>query len=137
MILTDNAANLKVLIETLHSFNFTSRFTDNSPHSVKWFLVFNLTFLTFKKVQYRLNKPDSIFPDSDGKVRDYLIDLDGQLVRKFSKRPFLKDILISFQWVTQMGLETPQFFLFKIFQQIRSLEAFKILAKMGRGWQAD
>ena len=45
--------------------------------------------------------------------RDYLIDLDGQLVRKFSKRRFLKDILISFQWVTQMGLETPQFFSFQ------------------------
>ena len=46
-------------------------------------------------------------------ARDYLIDLDGQLVRKFSKRRFLKDILISFQWVTQMGLETPQFFSFQ------------------------
>ena len=32
---------------------------------------------------------------------------------------------------------SPVFFLFKISQQIWSLEASKVLAEMGRGWQAD
>ena len=32
---------------------------------------------------------------------------------------------------------TPVFFLFRISQQIQSLEALKVLAKMGRGGQAD
>ena len=37
----------------------------------------------------------------------------------------------------EMVWNLPSFFRFKKFQQIRSLEAFKISAKMGRGWQAD
>ena len=64
-------------------------------------------------------------------VRDYLIDLDGQLVRKFSKRRFLKDILISFQWVTQMGLETPQFF---SFQNISTNTVARGVQSLGRNW---
>ena len=63
--------------------------------------------------------------------RDYLIDLDGQLVRKFSKRRFLKDILISFQWVTQMGLETPQFF---SFQNISTNTVARGVQSLGQNW---
>ena len=52
--------------------------------------------------------------------------------------PFFRDIKKSFQEVTPIGPEPHQFFfLFKISQQIRSLEASKVLAKIGRGWQAD
>ena len=36
-----------------------------------------------------------------------------------------------------MGLELHHFFLFEISQQIWLLEASKVLAKMGSGWQAN
>ena len=62
---------------------------------------------------------------------------DFQLDQKISKRRFFQDIKDSFQWVIGNGLKPTQFFLFKIYQQIRSLEKFKVLAEMGRGWQAD
>ena len=50
---------------------------------------------------------------------------------------FLRDIEKYFQEFTQMGPEPNHFFLFKISQQIWLLEASKVLAEMGRGWQAD
>ena len=58
------------------------------------------------------------------------------LVRKISKRYFLRDIEKSFREVTPMGLEPHHFFLFEIFQQIWLQEASKVLAKMGCDWQA-
>ena len=63
--------------------------------------------------------------------RDYLIDLDGQLVRKFSKRRFLKDILISFQWITQMGLETLKFFSFQNISTNTVARGVQILGRYG------
>ena len=61
--------------------------------------------------------------------------LDGHKAsQKITKRHFFQDI---FYWVTGIGLKTTQFFLFKKSQQIRSLDAFKVLAEMGRDWQAD
>ena len=62
---------------------------------------------------------------------------DLLLVRKISKRRFLRDIEKSFQEVTPLGPEPQHFFRFKISQQIWLIEASKVLAKMGRGWQAD
>ena len=56
--------------------------------------------------------------------------------KKF-KTPFFKDIEKSFQEVILMGPEPHHFFLFEISQQIWLLEASKVSAKMGRGWQAD
>ena len=53
------------------------------------------------------------------------------------KTPFLRDIEKSFQEVTPMGPEPHHFFLFEISQQIWLLEASKVSAKMGHGWQAD
>ena len=64
--------------------------------------------------------------------------VDPQAFPKNQKRHFFRDIEKSFQEVTPIGPEPQQFFfLFRISQQIRSLEASKVLAKMGRGWQAD
>ena len=63
--------------------------------------------------------------------------MDLLLVRKISKRHFLRDIGKSFQEVTPIGQETHRFFLFEISQQIQSLETSKVLAEMGRGWQAE
>ena len=63
--------------------------------------------------------------------------LDTLLVRKISKRHFLKDIKNSFQEVTQIDPEPRHFFLFQISQQIELLQTSKILAEMGRSWQAD
>ena len=64
--------------------------------------------------------------------------VDLLLVQKISKRHFLRDIGKSFQEVTPMGAEPRHFFfLFKISQQIWLLEASKVSAEMGRGWQAD
>ena len=74
---------------------------------------------------------------SMGSSRGHRYYLDTLLVRKISKRHFLKDIENSFQEVTQIGPEPPHFFLFQISQQIELLETSKILAKMGRSWQAD
>ena len=54
---------------------------------------------------------------------------------KNCKTPFFGDIEKSFHEVTHIGLEPHQFFLFKIYQQIQLLEASKVLAEMGRGWQ--
>ena len=52
--------------------------------------------------------------------------------------PFLKDIEKSFQEITPMGPEPHHFsFLFEISQQLWLLEASKVLAEMGRGWQDD
>ena len=50
------------------------------------------------------------------------------------KTPFLRDVEKSYQKVTP---EPHYFFLLRISQQIQSLKAFKVLAKMGRCWQAD
>ena len=66
-----------------------------------------------------------------------IVKVDPLLVRKISKRHFLKDIEKSFQEVTLMGPEPHHFFLFEISQQIWLLEASKVSAKMGRGRQAD
>ena len=63
--------------------------------------------------------------------------MDPLAFRKISKRHFLIDIEKSFQELTPKGPEPHLFFLFKISQQIWSLEASKILAEMGCGWQAD
>ena len=63
--------------------------------------------------------------------------MDRQAFEKIAKRHFFQDIQISSQWVPGIGLKTAQFFLFKKSQQIRSLEAFKISANIGRGGQAD
>ena len=63
--------------------------------------------------------------------------MDGLAFQKIGKRHFFQDIQNSFKWVTGIGLKLPHFFLFKISQQIRSLEAFKVLAEMGRGGQAN
>ena len=64
--------------------------------------------------------------------------LDPQVLGKIAKRHFFQDIQNSFNWATGIGLEPHQnFFQKKRFQQIRSLEPSKVLAKMGRGGQAD
>ena len=63
--------------------------------------------------------------------------MDLLLVPKILKCHFLRDIEKSFQEVTPIGPELHQIFLFRISQQIRSLEASKVLAKTGCGWQAD
>ena len=66
-----------------------------------------------------------------------IVKVDSLLVQKISKCHFFRDIEKSFKEVTPIGLEPHNFFLLKISQQIRSLEASKVLAEMGRGWQAD
>ena len=69
-------------------------------------------------------------------MRGHRYYLDTLLVR-ISKLHFLKDIANSFHQVTHIGLETHQiFFIFKVSQQIQTLEMSKVLAEMGRGWQA-
>ena len=66
-----------------------------------------------------------------------IVKVDPSLVRKISKRHFLRDIEKSFQEDTPMGPEPRQFFfLFEISQQIWLLEAYKVSGKMGCGWQA-
>ena len=71
-------------------------------------------------------------------IRGHRYYLDTLLVRKIPKHHFLKDIENSFQEVTQIGPEPRHFFfLFQISQQIELLDTSKILAKMGRSWQAD
>ena len=62
--------------------------------------------------------------------------LDALAGPKKSKHLFLDGIENSLHEVTHIGLEPHQFFLFEKFQQIQLLEAFKVLAKIGRGWQA-
>ena len=64
------------------------------------------------------------------------MNLSGHLTRlKNFIMLFLKDIEDSFHEVTHMGLEAHHFFLSS--QQIRSLETFKVSAKIGRSWHAD
>ena len=63
--------------------------------------------------------------------------LDQQLDQKIAKRHFFQDTSNSFQWATGIGLEPHPDFFQKKFQQIQSLEPSKILAQMGRCWQAD
>ena len=65
-----------------------------------------------------------------------IVKVDPQAFQKNQKHHFFRDIEKSFQEVTPIGPEPHQFFLFKMSQQIRSLEASKVLAKMGCGWQA-
>ena len=64
-----------------------------------------------------------------------IVKVDALAWQKNSKRHFLRDISKSFQQVTPIGPEPHQFF--QISQQIWLLEASKVLAKIGRGWQAD
>ena len=66
-----------------------------------------------------------------------IVKVDPQAFQKNQKRHFFRDIEQSFQEVTSIVPEPRQFFLFEISQQIQLLEASKILAKMGCGWQAD
>ena len=66
-----------------------------------------------------------------------IVKVDILPVQKISKRHFLRGSEKSFQVVTPIGLEPHHFFLLKISQQIRSLEASKVLAEMGRDCQAD
>ena len=40
-------------------------------------------------------------------------DMDPQLIPKIQKCHFLRDIMISFQWMTQIGLEWHQNFYFE------------------------
>ena len=63
--------------------------------------------------------------------------LDPQVFGKIAKRHFFQDIQNSFNWATGIGLEPHQNFFRKKFQQMRSLEPSKILAKTGCCWQAD
>ena len=64
--------------------------------------------------------------------------MDPPAFQKISKCHFLGDIEKSFQEVTPIGPEPHHFFfLFKLSQQIQSLEASKFLAEMGLGGQAD
>ena len=53
---------------------------------------------------------------------------DSTVVRKISKRHFFQDIKNSFHGVTQIGLKPHQNFLNFFFQQIWSLEEFKVFA---------
>ena len=66
-----------------------------------------------------------------------IVKVDPQAFQKNQKRHFFRYIEKSFQELTPIGPEPHRFFLFEISQQIRSLEASKVLAKMGLGWQAD
>ena len=63
--------------------------------------------------------------------------LDPQVLGKIAKRHFFQDIQHSFNWATGIGLEPHQKKFEKKFQQIPPLEPSKILAEMGRCWQAD
>ena len=58
--------------------------------------------------------------------KNHWIYLDGRLVQKISKRHFFQDIKNSFHGVTQMGLKPHQNFFQFFFQQIWSLEKFKV-----------
>ena len=62
-----------------------------------------------------------------------IMKVDLLFFQKISKHNFKKDI----QEVTPMGPEPRHFFLFKTSQQLWLLEASKVLAKMGCGWQTD
>ena len=67
-----------------------------------------------------------------------IVKVDPQPFQKNQKTPFFRDIEKPFQEVTPIGPEPDQFFfLFRISQQIQLLEASKVLAEMGCGWQAD
>ena len=57
------------------------------------------------------------------------VDLLLAIFKEILQNPF-KQLL---QWVKNLAI----FFLFKISQQIWLLEASKVSAKMGRGWQAN
>ena len=54
--------------------------------------------------------------------------LDPALIQKISKRHFFQDIKNSFHGVTQMVLKPHQIFFQFFFQQIWSLEEFKVFA---------
>ena len=54
--------------------------------------------------------------------------LDDLLVPKISKRHFFHDIKNSFHGVTRVGLEPHQNFFQNFFQQLWSLEEFKVFA---------
>ena len=66
-----------------------------------------------------------------------IVKVDLLLVQKISKRHLMRYVEKPFQEVTPMGPEPHHFFLFEISEQIWLLEAYKVSAKMGRGWQAD
>ena len=66
-----------------------------------------------------------------------IVKVDPQAFQKNQKGHFFRDIEKSFQEVTPIALEPHHFFLLKISQQIWSLDAPNVLAKMSRGWQAD
>ena len=66
-----------------------------------------------------------------------IVKVDPQAFQKNQIRHFFRDIEKSFQEVTPICQEPHHFFLLEISQQIQSLEASKLLAEMGRGWQAD
>ena len=66
-----------------------------------------------------------------------IMKMDTLARSKISKCHFSKDIENSFHEATHIGLEPHQFFfLFRISQQIQSLETSKVLAEMAHGWQA-
>ena len=52
--------------------------------------------------------------------------LDSAVIRKISKRHFFRDIENSFHGVTQIGLKPHQNFFPIFFQQILSLQEFKV-----------
>ena len=63
--------------------------------------------------------------------------IDSSLAQKISKLPCLKSTENSFHEDTQKGLDPCHLFLFKISQQIWSLEAAKVFAKMGCSWHVN
>ena len=61
-----------------------------------------------------------------------ILKVDPLAFQKISKRHFLRDIEKSFEEVIPMGPELHHSFLFRIPRQIQSLEALKVLAKIGK-----
>ena len=60
-----------------------------------------------------------------------------RLFKKIKNAIFLEALKNPFKRLLQQVQNLTSFFLFRISQQIRSLEASKVSAEMGRGWQAD
>ena len=71
-----------------------------------------------------------------GYIVDYVM-VDRQDFEKFENAIFSRysKFLLMCDW--KWSKAYPVFFLFKISQQIQSLEAFKVWAEIGCSWQAD
>ena len=80
------------------------------------------------------------FRKKDSRLEHGSLALDGEVVRKISKRHFFQDIIKSFQGATQLGLKLPQFFLFQKISTntvARSIQIFGRYGPQQAGWLSN